>query len=129
MVTLDQLQHQQEEAAALAARAPRLFAGRVEAAACVAFPSGSRLSYHESKGSFEAICGKHPSCVLSRAGRTAVRASGRPLGLMSAWLLLDCSAVEHKCKGFLSGALSLELREAGRQYLATLPLGLFSPSI
>eukprot|EP00971_Amphidinium_carterae_P036783 723281-Amphidinium_carterae.1 len=64
------------------------------AAAVVHFPHG-RISYYDSKSSFEAICTRHANCKLLRTAKAKKRriasdehpVGGRPLGLLAAWLL------------------------------------------
>eukprot|EP00971_Amphidinium_carterae_P291983 5796253-Amphidinium_carterae.3 len=61
------------------------------ASAGIVCPEG-KISYHESKRSFEAVCRLHKGCVLTRSadGRKvkghAEKVGGRPLGFLMAWL-------------------------------------------
>eukprot|EP00971_Amphidinium_carterae_P327595 6459024-Amphidinium_carterae.4 len=66
---------------------------RMHAEACVRFDFG-KVSYHESKGSFEAVCTYpgHKQCVLTRTSKGRLTkngktVSGRPVGFLAAWLL------------------------------------------
>ena len=69
---------------------------------------------------FEAVCENHHNCTMTRSAHHSARVSGRPLGLLSAWLLLDATAAEHKDRRFLQDALDLETRTAGRNHLSSL---------
>eukprot|EP00971_Amphidinium_carterae_P165207 3274929-Amphidinium_carterae.6 len=61
------------------------------ASAGIVCPEG-KISYHESKRSFEAVCRQHKGCVLTRSadGRKvkghAEKVGGRPIGFLMAWL-------------------------------------------
>ena len=104
------------------------------AAATVVLPNG-RISFYADRGRFEAVCKcKNPShgkCVATRnnrgrpdrgAGPDAPPIGGRPLGMLSAWLALDCPSKESH---FLPGSFvfSPEERLAHRRALALLPGG------
>ena len=94
--------------------------GKSKALANLAVPGRGKISYHDSKKAFEAICEHHPNCTMTRAAYHSARVSGRPLGLLSAWLLMDATAADHKDRQFLHDALDLETRTAGRNHLASL---------
>ena len=78
--------------------------GAMEAAAAF-YMAGGRLSFHESKSAFEAVCNRHPNCNLSRTckarkatGADGLPVGGRPCGFLAAWLSDDrwASKLEHK---------------------------------
>eukprot|EP00971_Amphidinium_carterae_P277744 5513001-Amphidinium_carterae.1 len=102
-------------------------ASRAKAAASVSIGSGS-IAYYENKGVFEARCTQHASCVLTRVGCTckpsfAKPSRGKPLGLLSAWLLSGAkfsSQAEHKQS---LESLTLHGRQEGRMHLLDLPEG------
>eukprot|EP00971_Amphidinium_carterae_P345192 6486014-Amphidinium_carterae.3 len=55
--------------------------------------------------------------LLTRSGVRGPRSSGRPLGLLMAWLSLDAEAATHCDKGFLRDVLTLQVRTDARQEL------------
>eukprot|EP00971_Amphidinium_carterae_P350996 6491845-Amphidinium_carterae.1 len=99
---------------------PRVFLGREPALATVAFASKGVLRYHRGRNMFEATCTRHANCTLTRSSSGGRRASGRPLGLLAAWLLLDSVEGDHKTRELLRFQLTLEKRQAGRAHLETL---------
>eukprot|EP00971_Amphidinium_carterae_P082016 1622490-Amphidinium_carterae.5 len=103
---------------------PRLYTGREQAAAVVSFGALGRLSYYHSKAGYEAICSQHTTCTQSRSALAGARTNGRPLGFMTSWLQLQCSASEHKSKEFLTQNLSLVVRSTARDDLRHMEGGL-----
>jgi hypothetical protein len=97
------------------------------------FPNGGTVSYYKD-GRFEAVC-RHPShlpkgrCRLTRTCERSLdetsEAQGRPLGLMSSWLLradMFASKEEH-CDLFALFVLTHEERLEARHQLQALPFG------
>eukprot|EP00971_Amphidinium_carterae_P348341 6490442-Amphidinium_carterae.1 len=97
--------------------------GRLHALSVVVLEGIGSISYYESKGGFEARCFKHSTCTQSRQATSGPRTSGRPVGFLCAWLLLECSAAEHKNKAFLREKLTYQKRCEGRTYVEVLPSG------
>ena len=68
---------------------------RMAAVATASLESG-QISFYPNKQCFQATCGVHPACVLTRTcnGRTSRGAviGGRPLGFMTGWL-----SIAHEC--------------------------------
>eukprot|EP00971_Amphidinium_carterae_P094858 1876963-Amphidinium_carterae.3 len=101
------------------------------AQASLEFPDKQgKLAFHVSKAAFEAHCPHHHRCVLSRTAKprqTRLGAStcsqGRPLGMMTAWLLYGkgCTKEEHWDKTRWFTELSFEKRSSARTYLEGLP--------
>eukprot|EP00971_Amphidinium_carterae_P352964 6492782-Amphidinium_carterae.2 len=101
----------------------RQFYGRVAADASCHLTGKGRIAWHASKEGFECLCSRHANCTMSRKSTRTNRTNGRPLGLMAAWLNMECSAAEHKDAAFLKSALSYESRVAGRELLNTIDGG------
>jgi hypothetical protein len=99
----------------------------------VEFPNRSTISLY-SDGRFEAVC-RHPDhtpsgkCRLTRtsceSADPGAEAQGRPLGLLSAWVLAtsDFSTREEHCNVFALYILDSEARQAARNRLLALPGG------
>eukprot|EP00971_Amphidinium_carterae_P219864 4364707-Amphidinium_carterae.2 len=108
---------------------PNRFASRAFVGSADAFVMWGqcRIAYYENKKIFQATCHKHAKCTLSRSYNPAVTqraglASGRPLGLMAAWLEV---ADQFGSKADHHSALkeiqtSLEKRQEGRDMLRSL---------
>eukprot|EP00971_Amphidinium_carterae_P330456 6463501-Amphidinium_carterae.2 len=98
-----------------------MFLGRSDASASVTVGDAGRINYYSTKGVFEAYCRRHQHCKLTRTGSSSSRANGRPLGVLSGWLGLQCTAEQHKDKAYLQIALTHEVRRMSREHLLTLP--------
>ena len=87
------------------------------ALAQVVVPNG-RISYHESKQAFEAICWRHKGCSLSRTALAKRRrgagppTGGRPLGMMAMWL--EEAALAESKHAHKEGAFLNTLHKPGR---------------
>ena len=90
------------------------------ALASVVLTGKGKVSFHESKRSFEAVCERHLNCTMTRAAYHSPRVSGRPLGLLSSWLLLDATPDQHKDRKYLQGVLDLGSQDIGQEPLAIL---------
>lgn len=101
------------------------------------FPHG-KITYYAKDSRFEAVCrfcqsdGDKQMCRLTRTGRRNERRpnQGRPLGLMSAWLLAAPKFVDkeshirsHCDRLWLSTSLTRAQRRAGRKFLRSLAHG------
>ena len=97
----------------------------------VRLPCGSQIRFYEKGARFQATCGLHINCVLTRTGKASKLASrrgqGKPLGLLMAWLLA-APKFKRRCDGlhndplFVVG-LAKELRKAGRARLLQIERG------
>ena len=108
-------------------------AGAGEPALATCSMPGGRVSFHVSKGSFEAVC-NNPNhgpgrCVLTRVARSkrllgGLRGGGRPLGFLCCWLAKGehlADRRDHRDSGFWS--FSFEERSAARAALAATEAG------
>eukprot|EP00971_Amphidinium_carterae_P068578 1357809-Amphidinium_carterae.3 len=98
----------------------RMYFGRVPALCSTTIGERGVIRFHSGRHSFEATCFRHDRCVLTRSNG-GVRVSGRPLGLLTAWLLDDAEAASHKDKAYLRESMSLAKRQHGREHLKTIP--------
>ena len=120
-----------EIAAAAVPRAKRANLGRQAKAASVTFAELGHIAYHVSRQAFEARCILHPGCSLTRTSKGRHSSAmgivaGRPLGLMSAWLLAadaHDTKESHVDTSWWPEQLSPDAREAGRVHLLTLDGG------
>lgn len=67
---------------------PAMLRNRGRATSSVALVGGT-MAYYESKSSFQAVCNNalHGNCVLTRGSSSRAHMSGRPCGLLAAWLM------------------------------------------
>eukprot|EP00971_Amphidinium_carterae_P205383 4076238-Amphidinium_carterae.1 len=113
-----------------AAVVPRLVGLRFPSDCIVHLDDGSKLSYYQSKASFEArcACAGHIACVLTRRGTGVLsKSKGRPLGFLMAWLMWgqQCSdKAAHRNKEKWKAELTLDVRKKARQTLLALTNGL-----
>eukprot|EP00971_Amphidinium_carterae_P344921 6485603-Amphidinium_carterae.1 len=100
----------------------RAFFGRSTARATIELEGKGKISFYELTGNFEARCSRHVQCALTRTCRKTTRSNGRPLGLLTAWLNMTCSAELHRDKSYIKGVLhNHSLRLAAREYFQALP--------
>eukprot|EP00971_Amphidinium_carterae_P336981 6473600-Amphidinium_carterae.1 len=112
----------------LAASAPHR---RLAAEACATYPDGrGRIAYHMSKEAFEATCGYHKNCVLTRTAKgkwtKGCVHAGRPLGMLSVWLSLGASCgtkEEHWQRDKWKSAMTKLARSEARSELSSLAGG------
>ena len=105
--------------------------GRGVADCVVRLRCGSIISFYEKNSRFQATCGLHRSCVLTRTGTASNRlgreGQGRPLGLMMAWLAAASQFSgegdgSHKEPMYIAG-IPRKDREEGRATLRHTPFG------
>lgn len=89
--------------------------------------AGGVLAFYESNNIFQATCGNalHGSCVLSRKGTRGAHMKGRPVGLLSAWLVASgmYDTKEQHWAAIAEISEDQALRIAHRRQLAECPEG------